>query len=186
MRKRTILSGLLATVLAFAGCGGGGGDGGGGGGPIEPPPVRIQFTPASSTTGAAIALATGAASTNTNLVLEVQARDVSQLYGVAFQLSYPASAVRFRRSGEGPFLASGGAALSVQVAESGSGTLVVGATRLGAASGADGTGVLLTLEFELVAEGTGTVAFSGQNAYAPNGVPQNGFDWLGGSVRVGS
>jgi hypothetical protein len=170
--------------VAVLACGGGGG-GGGGGGPTEPtppppPPPGFVFT-AQGTPGAnTLFLASGAATTATTLVLELRASQVTDLYGVAFDLTYPNTQLQFVRVTPGPLLANGAA----QAAASGTSTLIVGGTRLGNVSGATGSGVILTLEFTAVAAGSGSFAFARNSALDSDGDTVSGVAWLAGSVQV--
>ena len=180
---RRLLPGFLAVLVAIVvACGGGGG---GGGGPTEPtppppPPPGIVFT-AQGTPGAnSLFLARGAATTATTLVLELRASQVTDLYGVAFDLTYPSTQLQFVRVTPGPLL-SGGAA---QAAAAGTGTLIVGGTRLGNVSGATGSGVVLTLEFTALAAGSGSFAYARNSALDSDGDTVSGVAWLAGSVQV--
>jgi hypothetical protein len=182
--SRRTLRGLvpLLGLLALAACGGGGG---GGGGPTEPTPPPtpqpgIVFT-AQGTPGAnALFLAAGAATTATTLVLEVRANQVTDLYGVAFDLAFPSAQLQFVRVTPGALLAGG----TVQAAPAGTGALVVGGTHLGNVPGASGSGVIMTLEFSVVAAGSGSFAFSRNTALDSSGNPRSGIAWLAGSVQV--
>jgi Cohesin domain len=168
--------GLLA--LALAACGGGGG----GGGPTEPtpPPPGIVFAPQGSATANSISLASGAGSTASTLVLEVRATQVTDLYGVAFDLAYPSGQLQFTRAVAGSLLAGG----TVQAVASTPGTLVVGGTHLGNVAGATGSGVVMTLEFSAVAAGQGSFAFSRNSAFESHGTAMTGVTWVAGSVTV--
>jgi hypothetical protein len=185
---RRLLSGLLlALVVAIVvACGGGGG--GGGGGPTEPtpppppppPPAGFVFTAQGTPGTNTLFLARGAATTATNLVLELRASQVTDLYGVAFDLTYPNTQLQFVRVTPGPLLANGAA----QAAAAGTGTLIVGGTHLGNVPGASGSGVVLTLEFTAIAAGTGSFAFSSNTALDSDGDTVSGVAWLAGSVQV--
>lgn len=170
--------------MAVLACGGGGG-GGGGGGPTEPtppppPPPGFVFT-AQGTPGAnTLFLASGAATTATTLVLELRASQVTDLYGVAFDLTYPNTQLQFVRVTPGPLLANGAA----QAAASGTSTLIVGGTRLGNVSGATGSGVILTLEFTALAAGSGSFSYARNSALDSDGDTVSGVAWLAGSVQV--
>jgi hypothetical protein len=175
---------LSVLILALAACGGGGG----GGGPTEPTPPSppppptpgIVFT-AQGTAGAnSLSLASGSATTTTTLILELRANQVTDLYGVAFDLAYPSAQLQFTRVTAGPLL-SGGA---VQAVVTTPGTLVVGGTHLGNVPGATGSGVVLTLEFTAVAAGEGSFAFSRNSALDSHGQAISGLSWVAGSVRV--
>lgn len=174
---------LAVAALALAACGGGGG--GGGGGPTEPtpppPPVASIVFSAQGTPGAnTLFLASGAATTATTLILEVRASQVTDLYGVAFDLFYPSAQLQFVRATAGPLLAGG----AVQAAAGGAGVLVVGGTHLGNVPGANGSGVVMTLEFSAVGAGSGSFAFSRNTAINSAGNALSGVAWLAGSVQV--
>lgn len=182
---RRLLSGLLLALIVAVALACGGGGGGGGGGPTEPtppppPPPGIVFT-AQGTAGAnTLFLASGAATTATTLILELRANQVTDLYGVAFDLTYPSTQLQFVRVTPGPLLANGAA----QAAAGGTGTLIVGGTRLGNVAGATGSGVVLTLEFTAVAAGTGSFAYARNSALDSDGDTVTGLAWLAGSVQV--
>ena len=173
---------LLLFALTLAACGGGGG---GGGGPTEPPPPPpptpgIVFTAASAPAVNSLYLASGSATTASTLILEVRANQVTDLYGVAFDLAYPAAQLQFTRATAGPLLSNG----SVQAVTSSTGTLIVGGTHLGSTPGANGSGVVMTLEFSAVGAGTGSFAFSRNSALDSTGKPVAGISWVAGSVTV--
>jgi hypothetical protein len=184
--RRGALAVPAALALLALACGGGGG----GGGPTAPTPTptptptpspSIVFT-AQGTPGVnAIFLASGAATTATTLVLEVRANQVTDLYGVAFDLSYPSALLQFSRATAGPLLGSSG---SVQAVVSTPGTLVVGGSHLGAVAGATGSGIVLSLEFTATAAGQGSFAFARNSAFASTGQTLSGTSWLAGSVQV--
>lgn len=179
-RVGVALAATLAVLLG-AGCGGGGG-GGGGGGPTLPQP-GITFTEAAASPPA-IRLARGPVSTATLLELEVRADQLPEIYGVAFDLTYPSELLRFDAAAEGTFLGAGGVGTSVQVVQSEPGRLVVGATRLGEVAGTGGSGVLLTLRFTAVAPGGGPFRFLQNRAFDSAGEEVPGVAWAGGSVQV--
>lgn len=177
MRYSVALLLAVLSLLALA-CGGGGG-----GGPTSPPPpvAGIAFTPQGVPASNTVYLASGAATTATTLVLEVRASQVTDLYGVAFDLSYPSTQLTFSRVTAGPLLGASG---SVQAVASTPGTLVVGGSHLGAVPGANGSGVVLTLEFTAGAAGTGSFAFARNSAFNSSGQTLAGTSWLAGSVQV--
>jgi hypothetical protein len=125
-------------------------------------------------------LASGAATTTTTLVLELRANQVTDLYGVAFDLTYPATQLQFVRATAGPLLNNG----AVQATVSSPGTLIVGGTHLGSVPGATGSGVVMTLELSAAASGTGSFAFARNSALSSTGGTISGLTWLAGSVTV--
>ena len=181
-RRRARL--LVATLLALLvpACGGGGG--GGGGTPTLPPQPAVVFQPAGAAGPGSVALGAGAATGANRLYLEVRANQVAGLYGLGFDLSFPAAQLRFERATEGAVLNADGAATTLQVAAGGTGRLVVGLTRLGAVGGVAASGTLLTLELVPVASGSGTFAFSSNAAYDARAVALPGVNWQAGSVEV--
>ena len=118
------------------------------------------------------------------LEVAVRADGLSDVYGAAFDLTYPADVLRFEASAEGGFLGQAGAQTTLQVAESPRGRLIVGYSRLGAADGVDGSGELVVLRFVATASGSGTFAFSRNQLVDPDGASIPGASWGAGSVQV--
>jgi hypothetical protein len=177
---RRALPGLLLALLLTS-CGGSGGGGTTTEPPPPPPPVAgIVFTAQAAPGANSLYLASGAATTASNLVLELRANQVTDLYGVAFDLTYPATQLQYVRVTAGPLLANG----AVQAAVSSPGTLILGGTHLGTTPGASGSGVVLTIELSAVAAGQGSLAFSRNSALNSSGVAIPSVTWLGGSVTV--
>ncbi len=195
---RLLIALALLTAAAAIACGGGGG---GGGSPSEPlpspsptltpaptatptptpgPGTGITFTAASS--GPGIVLAQGAGTSASSLTVEVRAAQVTGLYALAFDLDYPAAAVDFQSAASGPFLGTSGQ-VSMQVVESAPGHLVIGVTRLGTLPGVDGSGVVMSLVFTPVANGSGAFTFSRNTAFRAEGTTLN-LAWAGGTVTV--
>lgn len=179
MRGRGALA--LAFTLLLTACGGGGG----GGTPTSPPPpppptAGITFTAQANPGANSLYLSSGAGTTANTLILEVRASQVTDLYGVAFDLTYPATQLQFVRATAGPLLNNG----AVQAVASTPGTLIVGGTHLGSTPGANGSGLVLTLEFSAVAAGSGSFAFARNSALNSTGASISGLTWLAGSVTV--
>lgn len=178
MRGRSSLGvAAAALILVGLGCGGGGG-----GGPTGPPPAPpgINFTPAGAPSAESVYLAEGSQTSASKLYLEVRANQVDDLYGVAFDLIYPSNLLSYLRVTEGSFL---GSSTSLEVVEKGAGLLIVGHTRLGNQSGADGSGVLMTLEFLPVGNGSGSFDFDNEQAFRTNSFPQT-VQFIAGTVSV--
>jgi hypothetical protein len=183
MKLRSSLLALGAALVAGLAVVSGGCGGGGGGGPTEPQP-GIRFSAAGTAGNDSLSLQQNtSAGSATTLVLELRAREVTDLYGIAFDLVFPSTVLAFEGFREGTLLDAGGTGTSLQVVTSGANRLVVGLTRLGAVSGASGSGLLLELRFTARASGSGSVAFERQQAWNGAGGPQ-GATWLAGSVSV--
>jgi hypothetical protein len=175
---------LAAVVLLGVGCGVGVG---GGGGPTEPPPPPsgVTFTPSADAGANTIHLAKGTNNVANRFVLDVRASQVNDLYGVSFDLQYPSALLRWVSggTGEGSFLGSKGSTELI-VEEGGQGVLIVGHSLLGEVEGATGSGTLLSLEFEPITAGSGTLALSRSDAVNSFGDVMTEVKWIGGSVTV--
>lgn len=170
---------LTALVAAVSWSCGGGGDGGG---PIQPPPASLTYTPTAPAPANSLSLGRANGTDPNQLVVELQGRGVTDLYGVAFDLTYP-SVLRYEGATEGTWLsASGAAQTSLQVAPQ-TGRLVIGLSRLGAIGGASGDGALLSLRFTAVAAGNGALQFSNPEAFTSTSAAYT-VQWIGGSVSV--
>lgn len=181
LRRPALLLAVAAVLLSPA-CGGGGG-----GGPTAPPPPppqtpSITFTASGQAGAGSIALVRQGQGSD-RLSLQVSASQVTGLYGVAFDLRFPSAALDFDGFDEGTLLGSGGADTSIQVVEAPPGNLVVGATRLNTVPGVNGSGVLLTLHFNSVASGNGSIVFDGPQAFDRD-LDLLVVQFVGGSVQV--
>jgi len=167
---------LAAALVVAAACGGGGG---GGSSPTQPTP-GITFA-GSSSGGSSIALSGNG--TTTTLTLTAGANQVTALYGVGFDIVYPANLLAFTGASPGSMLA--GVNTSFQAVEPTPGRVVIGYSRLGAVGGVTGGGPLVTLNFSSKGiAGSGTISFDKQHAYDSNGEAISGVTWAGGSVTI--
>lgn len=169
---------ILLTVACSSG-------GGGGGGPTTP--AGISFRPSGTPGAETLYLTQGAASTPTLLILELRAQQVTDLFGINAQIDYPTSLMSFSEASEGPMLrANGNFKTSFLVAEREAGAVVVGLTRLGPVSGANGSGLLARFEFtSRQIDGSAPITFSHNEAYSSQGGTEKvGMSWLGGTVTV--
>lgn len=162
---------VLASSLIALACDGGSGS------PTAPapPPAAggVRFS-AAAPGDAAIALrgvATGA-----SLEVEVYAVGVDDLYGLSFELRFPANLLRYESHG-------GGAFPNLEIRETAAGQLLVGATHLGAVAGLSGGGTVLVVRFTAVANGSGPFDFAAEEAFDGFG-DRLALDWHGGTVSV--
>jgi len=174
----------LAALALLTACGGGGG---GGSTPTQPPPVTpppttqpsVTFTPAAAAGAGSIALGMGAASTTTKLVLEVRSGGIQDLYGVAFDLQYPANLLQLTQVTQGPLLSPG----TLEQSPTATGNVVIGVSRLGVVPGVSGAGVIALVEFKPIASGSGVFSFS-RNAALDSGGKTLSATWIAGSVTT--
>jgi len=179
----------LAGLFALGACGGGGGGGGGALPPTQPPipPSGATFTPSGAAGANSISLAAGPGSGATVFVLDVEATDVTDLYGVSFELEFPSTLMRFRpnRTETGSFLRGDDRVdTELIIEEVPAGNLVIGYSRLGSVSGVSGSGLLLSLEFALLGNGSGSLDLKNTDVIDPFGETQTGVSWVGGSIIV--
>lgn len=189
-RRRLLAPFLLLTLvplLLLTACGGGSG------GPTippdpdpdpDPPPATgLRWSP-DEVSGPRTLTLRRQGDDDERLVLELFANQVNDLYGVAFDLRYPTDVLTLDLVREESFLSGNNAVdTTQQMAEVPAGNLVLGLTRLEPGNGASGSGVLLTLEFRVVGEGSGTLTFSGNEAYDPAGNAFGNYTWGGGTVE---
>lgn len=87
-----------------------------------------------------------------DVLLRVEAVEIEDLYGLAFDLRFDKKLLRWEKNGPaevGDFLAAEGEVeCQLLVRQRGRGRLVVGVTRLGAVEGASGSGTVMTLAFQ--------------------------------------
>ncbi|MEM1249124.1 MAG: cohesin domain-containing protein [Acidobacteriota bacterium] len=177
--KRLLWFGLFGLLA----CGGGGGGGGGTPAPTPPPtgPSSVALEATAPTSG--IFVQRGGGSGGTRLEVEVRAVEVSGVFGLAFDLVFPANLLSYQGFAEGDFLGADGAETSLQVSDTGSGRLIVGATRLGQVGAMTGSGVVVTLVFQATTIGTGALSFQANEAIGGVGEEVT-LTWSGGTVRV--
>ena len=117
----------------------------------------------------------GAAS-RASLEVEIVAAGVEGLYGLSFELLFPANLLRYEEPGAGVFP-------SFEIREAGPGRLLVGASHLGAVTGLSGDGTVAVVRFTAVANGSGTFTFGTQEAFDRFG-DLIGLDWAGATIDV--
>jgi hypothetical protein len=180
------MANLLAGLVLLSGltlaCGGGGG--GGGGPTAPPPPVPIVLTPSSGSATNSVSIAQGPGTSGSTLELEIRANSVQDLYGVAFDLEYPANLLRPQGSIATSFLNSDGTQISFISGLERDGLMVVGYTRLGPVAGVSGSGFLARIRFTAIATGSGSFRFARTSAFNSRGTAITDFTWSGGTVQV--
>jgi hypothetical protein len=145
----------------------------------------VQFTADAPAGANSIYLGQGSSSVATRFKLDVKASQVTDLYGVSFNLEYPEARLRFLpgSTSQGSFLSSNGST-DLIVEEDSPGLVVVGLSLLGDVEGRDGSGTLLSLEFEPVSAGSGSIQMKQHDAVNSTGDVMDQVEWIGGSVNV--
>ena len=110
------------------------------------------------------------------LEVEIYAAGVQDLYGLGFELLFPANLLRYEALDDGVFP-------SLEVREAVPGRLVVGATHLGSVGGLNGSGTVAVVRFTAFANGSGNLDFSAQEAFDRFG-DRLTLNWVGAAVAV--
>ncbi len=139
----------------------------------EPAPRGVNFLAAQVGDGS---VGMRGSALGTTLEVEIVAVGVEGLYGLNFELLFPANLLRYEDTGAGVFPA-------LQVNQAGAGRVLVGATHFGAVAGLTGDGTVAVVRFTAVADGSGTFDFSGQEAFDGFG-DRISLNWAGGTVSV--
>ena len=146
----------MAPCLAFVGCSGGEGDSPG-------PCMSISFTPAIATVASGSVFLGELTSTCTTVDVVVMVNDLSGIWTVGFDLSFPASVLSYDSYTAGPLLQKGSPASNpvFLVTNSSSSVIQVTATRFypDPSVAAVGSEILMTLRFSKVSSGTGAIDF---------------------------
>ena len=108
--------------------------------------------------------------------VEIVAAGVEGLFGLSFELLFPANLLRYEESGGGVFP-------SLETRETAPGQLLVGATHFGAVAGLSGGGTVAVVRFTAVANGSGNFDFSAQEAFDRFG-DRIALTWAGATVQV--
>jgi len=177
---RLLATVALAAIVASISCGGGGGGGGGGGSSTPTAPPGVNFTANSTTTENSIYMTQGGGTNSSLLVLEVRVNNVSDLYGAAYDVVFPSSLLSFTEATEGGFLKGNTSFLALL---SSPGRVVVGQTNLGSDNSESGSGLLATLEFAVIGNGSGAITFDNEQAYRNGSVPQD-VSFIAGNLTV--
>jgi hypothetical protein len=175
-----VLGLVLLSGLTLA-CGGGGG---GGGPTAPPPPAPIVLTPAGGSATNSVSIAQGPGTAGSTLEVEIRANSVTDLYGVAFDLEYPANLLRPAGAATTGFLNQDGTQVSFVSGLERDGVMVVGFTRLGPVAGVTGSGFLARIRFTAIATGSGTLRFTRTSAFNSRGTAITDFTWSGATVQV--
>ena len=187
IRRGAVL--VLAAALAWlAGACGGGGGGGGPTAPTPPPAAQdpVSFSAAGTPGGLTVYLAKADGTADNVLRIEVRASEFADLFGLGFDLIYPANLLDYRggSQAEGGFLSGDGSRTEILARQVVDGTVIIGLSRLGDVGGVEGSGLLLTLDFTAVNNGTGQFSFAANNAFDSAGDRLEETVWQAGEVSV--
>lgn len=149
----------LALLLTLGGCKGGGGDSGN----SVTPCTGIAFTQLLQSPAAGDVYLHVTNTTCTSMDVGVFVTNLSGIFTVGFELTYPASVIQYQSYGAGPLLNKDNPLTPAQffVSTPGSGILLVSATRFrpDPSVSAVGSEMLITLHFLKLASGAGVMDF---------------------------
>ncbi len=165
-----VLPAALLAALGLVACDGGGGSPTA---PTPPAPRGVTFSAAQVADGS---IGLRGMVSGTTLEVEIHAAGVEGLYGLGFELLFPANLLRYEESGRGVFP-------SLEILETAPGQLLVGATHLGAVAGLNGSGAIAVVRFTAVANGSGSFDFSAREAFDSFG-DRIALNWAGATVQV--
>jgi hypothetical protein len=181
MRTLAIITTLLALIFAL-GCGGGDeadpGIGGGSGGSNN---LAGSLTPDEPNPGSdSVSMQPGATSGNL-VVIECTVTDPTDVFGVAFDVTFDPAMAEYVSWAAGRLLEQSGQTVAYQVSNSAPGRLVVGASRAGSATGATASGdqVVIELTFRVLQPGSSTVGYGNGSLLDAHSPPQviGGVTW---------
>ena len=178
---------LICLVVAVS-CGGGGAAES----PIPEDPggtttLAAGFTPEQDSPGdGTVAMALGGASGNL-VTIEVNVTGVDDVFSADFDVTFDPDRAEFVNWSDGTLLESGGASTDYFLTATQPGSIIVGATRTGGASGGVEVGssqTLIHLVFRVTETGASTVAFQGGDLLDSQNLPQPipGLSWHGGTL----
>jgi len=150
--------------------------------PPPPPSNQITFSGSGAPAVDSVALTLQEATSN-QVALALFVNNVNDLYGAGVDLTFDPAVVAFDSFEEGTLLNADGTAVNTQVSEPQEGTLVIGATRVGAVPGVTGSGTLIVLRFNAVTAGTTTVGTRNAGAFDSNGTAL-ATQFFGGTITV--
>jgi hypothetical protein len=163
----------MVPCLTFVGCSGGEGDPPG-------PCMSISFTPAIATVSSGSVFLGELASTCTTVDVVVMVNDLSGIFTVGFDLSFPTSVLSYDSYTAGPLLQKGSPTNNpIFLFTKSPGVIQVAASRVSPdpSVAAVGSEILMTLRFNKVASGTGAIDFNDAMSSAIDEVvlDENGF-----------
>ena len=175
---------LIAALLLSPGCGGGSG---GDGGTING--MCLSFAGAQAPAAGRVVVRLGTGGNCMAQFVELVVTDVTDVFSGSFTVSFDPTRVAFgNATSQGSFLAAGGAQVNVVQSTPQSGSVTVGISRVGVATGVNATGsqVLVRLSFAPVSAGSATMTLTGTQLFGSETPPQpkSGLTWSGGTFQV--
>ena len=173
--------GAFAVILwvLCAGCDGGD-SGGGGGGDTPTTPQAFVNVVSDSGDAPSVSMARGGATQGANLSLEILASGLENVQTIDFVLTYPGNLLRATTVSAGDFLTAGASVITNALDANRLQVLMTRTDGLGST----GNGLVLTVQFEGTAPGTGRLEFGDPEAVAPSGLVVQGITWVGADVEV--
>lgn len=119
--------------------------------------------------------------------VKIYCKDVSDIYGVGFDLNYDSNVIRFQGiSLTGSVLSGATAVTGFRNSGTDNGKLVVGISKQGQVSGEPGAGKIATITFQAVSEGTTELNFADPHLVDSTGKFLVGWPWYWASLGKAS
>lgn len=178
MIKKSIKAIIFFSLITIVqGCGGGGGDGIG----TTTPSQVITFRGTAPVNETIYMSKNNAFSSGGMLAIDIKANNISNTYGVAFDVDFDSSKITYDGYIVGSYLEAGGGTVNYFVSPQ-TGKLVVGISRLtGVVSG---SGTIVTLKFKSIASGDTPVSFNNNIVRDANNQTIPAVTWNGGTATI--
>lgn len=168
----------LSLTILFHGCGGGSS---GEKNVITTPSQVLAFNGTTPGGNTVYMSQNSALSSGNILAIDIKSNNISNAYGMAFDVDFDSSKITFDSYAAGSYLESGGDTVNYFVSPQ-TGKLVVGISRLtGVVSG---SGTIVTLKFKSAMSGTSSIGFSNNEVRDANNQAVPGVSWSGGTASV--
>lgn len=171
---------VYVALLSLVACGGGGG--GGGGGVVEPS-ITVIFTESMPSANEIYMSKNSALSSENVLAIDVKANQIdASVFGAAFDVDIGSfSGITYIGHTKGSFLDESAGSVIYDSADMGGGKIIAGAVSPAGASGATGSGTIITLRFKVTEASTLTFSNNELRDTSNNLISVT---WQGGSIST--
>ncbi|MBN2055820.1 hypothetical protein JW905_12905 [bacterium] len=121
-------------------------------------------------------------SSSRDFEIKVMVDGINNAYGIGFNLDFDPAMFAFESGTEGDFLNTG-AGTNFFASSRNPGSVVVSVSRVGTTGGVTGNGLICTLTFRVLGEGTCNLRFTKTTAQTPDG-DAIGIRWISGTVTI--
>jgi hypothetical protein len=119
---------------------------------------------------------------NDTFVLAVKAKDLSNVYGIYFDVNFNGEIIEYVSATEGDFLKDGSDTFFLATGKANS--VVIGVTRQTDAASKSGSGIICKITFRGLVDGTSRLDFSRNAVVDPSNNAVPGVTWVGGLATI--